>query len=98
MTAEPQSLPTPGSTSLGVISARARWGIAGLLLAPVYRLYTNRLRHEVARTPLPSHVAVILDGNRRWASLLGLREPSAGHRAGADKPDELGPGAHGRRS
>jgi short-chain Z-isoprenyl diphosphate synthase len=89
MTAEPQSLPTPGSTSLGVISARASRGIAGLLLAPVYRLYTNRLRHEVARTPLPSHVAVILDGNRRWASLLGLREPSAGHRAGADKLDEL---------
>lgn len=38
---------------------------------------------------LPSHVAVILDGNRRWASLVGLSEPSAGHRAGADKLDEL---------
>jgi len=34
-------------------------------------------------------VAVILDGNRRWASLSGLREPGAGHRAGADKLDEL---------
>jgi short-chain Z-isoprenyl diphosphate synthase len=55
----------------------------------VYSLYTSRLRREVERAPLPTHVAVILDGNRRWASLAGLSEPSAGHRAGADKLDEL---------
>jgi short-chain Z-isoprenyl diphosphate synthase len=59
------------------------------LLAPVYRVYTRRLRHEVQRSPLPAHVAVILDGNRRWAGLTGLWEPGAGHRAGADKLDEL---------
>ncbi len=41
-----------------------------------------------ARRP-PHHVAVILDGNRRWASLVGLREPGAGHRRGADKLGEL---------
>jgi short-chain Z-isoprenyl diphosphate synthase len=34
-------------------------------------------------------VAVILDGNRRWANLAGLREPGAGHRYGADKLGEL---------
>src|SRR5207244_198349 len=39
--------------------------------------------------PLPHHVALILDGNRRWAHLAGLREPGAGHRRGADKLDEL---------
>lgn len=60
-----------------------------LLLAPVYGLYTRRLRRDVLRRPAPRHVAVILDGNRRWASLSGLREPGAGHRAGADKLDEL---------
>ena len=32
---------------------------------------------------------MILDGNRRWASLVGLHEPGAGHRHGADKLDEL---------
>lgn len=89
MTAEPHSSPAPGSRSLGVGSARVRRWLAALLLAPVYRLYTNRLRHEVERSPLPAHVAVILDGNRRWASLVGLREPSAGHRAGAERLDEL---------
>jgi short-chain Z-isoprenyl diphosphate synthase len=38
---------------------------------------------------VPRHVAVILDGNRRWASASGLNEPGAGHQAGADKLDEL---------
>jgi short-chain Z-isoprenyl diphosphate synthase len=91
MTAPPHSLPVPapGSGPLERVSARTRRRLAHLLLAPLYRLYTNRLRHEVVRSPLPSHVAVILDGNRRWASLVGLSEPSAGHRAGADKLDEL---------
>ncbi|MBA3718200.1 MAG: di-trans,poly-cis-decaprenylcistransferase [Actinobacteria bacterium] len=60
-----------------------------LLAAPLYSLYTTRLRHEVERLPLPAHVAVILDGNRRWASLAGLRTPADGHRVGADKLDEL---------
>jgi short-chain Z-isoprenyl diphosphate synthase len=32
---------------------------------------------------------VILDGNRRWASLTGLHVAGAGHRHGADKLDEL---------
>ena len=60
-----------------------------LALAPVYRVYTRRLRSLVLSRPMPHHVAVILDGNRRWASLAGLREPAAGHRRGADKLGEL---------
>ena len=63
--------------------------LSHLLAAPVYSFYTARLRHEVERLPLPAHVAVILDGNRRWASLAGLQAPAEGHRAGADKLDEL---------
>src|SRR5579862_6769124 len=59
------------------------------LLAPLYLLYTRRLRAQVASAPLPHHIAVILDGNRRWATLVGLHEPGAGHRHGAEKLDEL---------
>lgn len=59
------------------------------LLAPLYVLYSRRLRERVLIQPLPRHVAVILDGNRRWASQVGLRDPGAGHRRGADKLDEL---------
>jgi len=69
--------------------SRVRRLASRLLLAPLYSLYTNRLRHEVQSGTLPGHVAVILDGNRRWASIVGLREPADGHRAGADKLDEL---------
>jgi len=75
---------------------KSRWLSAALLrrttdvlLAPLYRLYGDRLRREVMRAPRPAHVAVILDGNRRWASIAGLRDSSGGHRAGADKLDEL---------
>jgi short-chain Z-isoprenyl diphosphate synthase len=63
--------------------------LAAVLLAPLYRVYTARLRRVVRRAPPPNHVAVILDGNRRWASLAGLPETGAGHRRGADKIDEL---------
>jgi short-chain Z-isoprenyl diphosphate synthase len=60
-----------------------------ILLAPVYRVYTARLRNDVSDAPLPHHVAVILDGNRRWATAAGLHEPGAGHRHGAEKLDDL---------
>jgi len=55
----------------------------------VYAVYTRRLRGLVGSRSLPRHVAVILDGNRRWAILRGLREPAAGHRRGADELGEL---------
>jgi short-chain Z-isoprenyl diphosphate synthase len=64
-------------------------GLGKLALAPLYRLYTHRLRERVRRALLPQHVAVILDGSRRWATELGLTEPGAGHRHGAAKIDEL---------
>jgi short-chain Z-isoprenyl diphosphate synthase len=55
----------------------------------VYRLYTGKLRREVGQAAVPHHIAVILDGNRRWASRAGLTDVGAGHRHGADKIDEL---------
>jgi short-chain Z-isoprenyl diphosphate synthase len=61
----------------------------GVALAPVYRAYAVRLRAEVLAHPVPHHVALIMDGNRRWARELGLREIRAGHSHGADKAVEL---------
>jgi short-chain Z-isoprenyl diphosphate synthase len=88
VTTERQSVSVPARSTAGSGSRVGR-GLSRLLLAPLYSLYTARLRHEVLELPVPGHVAVILDGNRRWASLAGLREPAEGHRAGADKLDEL---------
>jgi short-chain Z-isoprenyl diphosphate synthase len=71
--------PRPGG------AAAARVGAGGAALCPLHPAPAG----AVTAQPLPRHVAVILDGNRRWASLAGLREPGAGHRRGADKLDEL---------
>jgi len=38
---------------------------------------------------IPNHVAIIMDGNGRWATSRGL-DRSAGHRAGADALKKLG--------
>ena len=55
------------------------------LRRPFYSLYQRRLRHNLGSAPLPKHIAMILDGNRRWAKLAGLESAEHGHRAGADK-------------
>lgn len=38
---------------------------------------------------LPRHVAVVMDGNRRWARGKGFANPSVGHRYGAEHVEDL---------
>ncbi len=54
----------------------------------VYAFYERRLTKELHGAPVPRHVGVILDGNRRWARSMGTTA-QAGHARGADKIDEL---------
>ena len=75
-------------------SVRARLGplyrrTRDIALTPVYAFYVTRLEAAVMAHPRPAHVAVIMDGNRRWATAEGLDDPGAGHRAGAEKALEL---------
>lgn len=60
-----------------------------LLSSFIHGLYSNRLLAQVKQHPLPQHVAMILDGNRRFARLQGLSDVAEGHRIGADKADEV---------
>ena len=55
----------------------------------LYRLYQNRLRRGLDPAALPRHVAMIIDGNRRWAKQLGYDSAAHGHRAGAAKMREF---------
>ncbi len=63
--------------------------VRDLALTPVYAFYLQRLRARVLSEPRPEHIAVIMDGNRRWATAEGFADPGAGHRAGAEKALEL---------
>ena len=50
----------------------------------LYTLYEQRLAAQVARGPVPCHVALIMDGNRRWAREQGFDNPSIGHQHGVE--------------
>ncbi len=61
----------------------------GLLHASrIYNYYERRLEAEILRYPLPGHVAIILDGNRRWARYNFL-DTERGHQHGADTAEDL---------
>jgi tritrans,polycis-undecaprenyl-diphosphate synthase [geranylgeranyl-diphosphate specific] len=53
-----------------------------------YRIYEGWLWRQVENRLKPEHIAIILDGNRRWASEKVLN-PWLGHEKGAEKVEEL---------
>jgi tritrans,polycis-undecaprenyl-diphosphate synthase [geranylgeranyl-diphosphate specific] len=53
-----------------------------------YRIYEGWLWRQVESRLKPEHIAIILDGNRRWASEKVLN-PWLGHEKGAEKVEEL---------
>ncbi len=57
----------------------------------MYRLYEMRLRQGLAasKSELPRHIAVLCDGNRRWARDAGHDDVSYGYRMGAAKIAEM---------
>jgi short-chain Z-isoprenyl diphosphate synthase len=55
----------------------------------VYRVYERRLQVGLRAGPLPRHIGVILDGNRRFARARGLDTIADGHRLGASKIPQL---------
>jgi tritrans,polycis-undecaprenyl-diphosphate synthase [geranylgeranyl-diphosphate specific] len=58
------------------------------LIEPLYERYL-----KVQYQHVPNHIAIIQDGNRRYAKMLGIDTPK-GHRAGADKTEEMLDWAH----
>ncbi|WP_370950430.1 isoprenyl transferase [Amycolatopsis sp. cg5] len=50
----------------------------------VYSAYGRRLIQQAAGRH-PRHIAIMLDGNRRWAREAGFTDVADGHRAGAQK-------------
>ena len=59
-----------------------------LSMLGIYKIYEKWLWYQIKDGIKPGHVAIILDGNRRWASQKALT-PWIGHHVGADKIDAL---------
>jgi short-chain Z-isoprenyl diphosphate synthase len=61
-----------------------RWAIA-----PLYRAYEHRLNREVQGHPVPRHIGIILDGNRRHAERHGVSDAREIYSLGAAKLDDV---------
>ncbi len=57
----------------------------------LYALYERRISRQLSAggAQRPRHVALMLDGNRRWARDAGFRDVNTGHRVGAAKIADL---------
>jgi tritrans,polycis-undecaprenyl-diphosphate synthase [geranylgeranyl-diphosphate specific] len=60
-----------------------------LSAAGIYRIYEKWLQYQVKNGDKPEHIAIILDGNRRWAFEQSFSNPWMGHRFGALKVEDL---------
>ncbi len=63
--------------------------ISKIISDAAYQTYERRLLAQVRSAPVPRHVAIIMDGNRRFAKELGLGSTAAGHERGKDKLEEV---------
>jgi tritrans,polycis-undecaprenyl-diphosphate synthase [geranylgeranyl-diphosphate specific] len=59
-----------------------------LSIIGTYKIYEKWLWHQVKNGEKLEHIAIILDGNRRWASENDLN-PWLGHKKGAEKVEQL---------
>ncbi|AEH24181.1 polyprenyl diphosphate synthase [Pyrococcus yayanosii] len=59
-----------------------------ILFKPAYDLYERYLFEKVKAGNLPKHIAIIMDGNRRWARKLE-KPPWYGHLFGSKKLEEI---------
>ena len=50
----------------------------------IYKIYEWYISRDLKRENMPKHVAIIMDGNRRYAKLKGADSVLKGHEAGAD--------------
>lgn len=54
------------------------------LVKPLYSVYERNLAASIPSDRLPHHVGVMVDGNRRWAALMG-QTTKHGHQKGAER-------------
>ena len=85
---EPDERRNNGSATGGTYGAIAR-----VISNTVYSTYEKKLLQEIGRFPVPNHIAIIMDGNRRFAEKIGLSR-AEGHERGKDKVNDVLDWAH----
>lgn len=66
-----------------------RQKVQNVVAAPLYSYYEKQLERELEGAEIPQHVGIILDGNRRFARLAGMKHAVQGHLFGANKLREM---------
>lgn len=62
----------------------------GIVTDTTYSIYESKLEKEVMEGVMPNHMAIIMDGNRRYArEVLKAEDTNIGHRMGKDKVEEV---------
>lgn len=60
-----------------------------LITDKAYSTYESMIEKEVKSGEMPKHIAIIMDGNRRYAEEVLGAEPLEGHKLGRQKLDEV---------
>lgn len=55
-----------------------------ILLQPLYSIYEWYISKNLEKDKMPRHVAIIMDGNRRYSKLQGNKAAIEGHKRGVD--------------
>jgi tritrans,polycis-undecaprenyl-diphosphate synthase [geranylgeranyl-diphosphate specific] len=76
------------STGKRIITAFYRSSLYSFFSRKINEFIDYKLIEEIKRYPLPKHIAIIMDGNRRFAKELGLSW-EAGHIFGREKIEEV---------
>ncbi len=67
-----------------IVNSRYAWSI----VSRTDRIRARRLQTRVMTDTLPTHISIIMDGNRRYAANTGLTA-TLGHRAGKEKLEDV---------
>lgn len=63
--------------------------IPGIITSTAYNRYEDKLESEVLAASIPEHIAIIMDGNRRYAAEILKADEKEGHMKGKDKVEEV---------
>ena len=68
---------------------RGQVGTGDRFMRAIYYLYEQWLLRLLRQQPVPRHVGIILDGNRRFGRGIGVTDPRAIYGLGAKKLDDV---------